>query len=437
MNDLRGRVRLQTDGQLKTGREIVIAALLGAEEFGFGTATLIVMGCVMMRKCHQNTCPVGVATQDPELRKKFTGRPEYLINYFRFMVQEVREIMAELGIRKFDDLVGRRDLLSARSIDHWKAKTVDPRPLLYMPKEAQEHATHCVQSQIHKIHDVPDLTLIEKASPALAMYGRMPVQIELPINNTMRATGTMLSYEVSGRFGEEGLPDDTISCTFRGSAGQSFGAFLAPGITFRLEGDANDYLGKGLSGGRIIVTPPPESTFVPEENIIIGNTVLYGATSGEAFIRGIAGERFCVRNSGAVAVVEGTGDHCAEYMTGGRIIVLGKVGRNFAAGMSGGIAYVLDRDGTFEYFCNKGMVNLSPVREYEDQEFIIERLEKHVKHTGSTVARDILHGWHEYLPKFIKVLPLEYKRAMDEVKLSMIEEKLSRIMEEEQLGVTY
>jgi glutamate synthase (NADPH/NADH) large chain len=437
MNDLRGRVRLQTDGQLKTGRDIVIAALLGAEEFGFGTATLIVLGCVMMRKCHQNTCPVGVATQDPELRKKFTGKPEFLINYFRFMVQEVREIMAELGIRKFDDLVGRRNLLSVRSIDHWKAKTVDPSPLLYVPREAKENATHCVQAQIHKIHDVLDHALIEKSSPALAKDGRMPVQIELPINNTMRAAGTILSYEVSSRFGEAGLPDDTISCIFHGSAGQSFGAFLARGITFRLEGDANDYLGKGLSGGRIIVTPPAGSTFVPEENIITGNTVLYGATSGEAFIRGITGERFCVRNSGAVAVVEGTGDHCAEYMTGGRIIVLGRVGRNFAAGMSGGIAYVLDRDGTFDYFCNKGIVNLTPLREFEDQEFIIECLEKHVKYTGSTVAKDILRNWHEYVPKFVKVMPLEYKRAMDEMKLSMIDEKLARIREEEQLGVTY
>jgi glutamate synthase (NADPH/NADH) large chain len=437
MNDLRGRVRLQTDGQIKTGREIVIAALLGAEEFGFGTATLIALGCVMMRKCHQNTCPVGVATQDPELRKKFTGRPEHLINYFTFMAREVREIMAELGIRKFDDLVGRRDLLAVRTIDHWKAKTVDPSPLLFVPKEAEEYATHCVQDQIHKIHDVIDHTLIERSSPALERYGRMPVQISLPINNTNRSVGTMLSYEVSKRFGEEGLPDDTISCMFRGNAGQSFGAFLAKGITFRLEGDANDYLGKGLSGGHIIVVPPAGSTFLPEENIIIGNTVLYGATSGEAYIRGIAGERFAVRNSGAIAVVEGTGDHCAEYMTGGRIIVLGKVGRNFAAGMSGGIAYVLDRDGVFEYFCNKGMVSLSAVREYEDQEFIIEHLEKHVKHTGSTVARDILHRWYEFLPKFIKVLPLEYKRAMDELKLSMIDEKLARIREEEQLGVTY
>ncbi|MBP7734531.1 MAG: glutamate synthase large subunit [Spirochaetes bacterium] len=437
MNDLRGRVRLQTDGQIKTGREIVIVALLGAEEFGFGTSTLIVLGCVMMRKCHQNTCPVGVATQDPELRKKFTGRPEHLINFFTFMVREVREIMAELGVRKFDDLVGRRDLLTVRAIDHWKAKTVDPSPLLHIPKEASVNATHCVQSQIHKIDDVLDRTLIERSSPALERYGRMPVQIALPVNNTDRAVGTMLSYEVSSRFGEEGLPDDTISCSFRGHAGQSFGAFLARGITFRLEGDANDYLGKGLSGGRIVVIPPAGCAFVPEESIIIGNTVLYGATAGEAYIRGIAGERFAVRNSGAAAVVEGTGDHCAEYMTGGRIIVLGRVGRNFAAGMSGGIAYVLDRDGVFEYFCNRGMVNLSTVREYEDQEFIIEHLEKHVKYTGSTVARDILHGWHEVLPKFVKVLPLEYKRAMDEMKLSMIDEKLARIREEEQLGVTY
>ncbi len=436
-NNLRGRVRLQTDGQLKTGRDIAIAAILGAEEFGFGTSTLIVLGCVMMRKCHQNTCPVGVATQDPVLRNKFTGKPEHLVNFFRFLVAEVREIMASLGIRKFDDLVGRRDLLAVRSIDHWKVKTVDPSRLLYVPDEARRNATRCVQSQIHKIDDVLDRGLIEKSVGALSKYARMPAVIAVPISNTDRAVGTMLSHEVSSQFGEEGLPEDSIQCTFRGSAGQSFGAFLAKGITFRLEGDANDYFGKGLSGGRLIAVPPAGSTFVAEENIIIGNTVLYGATSGEAFIRGIAGERFAVRNSGAIAVVEGTGDHCAEYMTGGRIIVLGKVGRNFAAGMSGGIAYVLDRDGTFEYFCNKGLVLLSPVREFEDQEFIIEYLEKHVKHTGSTVARDILLKWYEFMPKFVKVLPLEYKRAMDEQKITMIDEKLKRIREEEQLGATY
>jgi len=437
MNDLRGRVRLQTDGQLKTGRDIVIAAMLGAEEFGFGTATLIVMGCVMMRKCHQNTCPVGVATQDPELRKRFTGKPEHLINYFQFIAREAREIMAGLGIRNFEDLVGRSDLLSVRAIDHWKAKTVDPSALIHVPDDGEAHATHCVQTQIHKINDILDVTLIQKSSPALSMYGRMPVSIDMPINNTDRATGTMLSYEVSTRFGEDGLPDDSIQCTFKGSAGQSFGAFLAQGITFRLEGDANDYFGKGLSGGRLIAVPPEGSDFIPEENIIIGNTVLYGATSGEAFIRGIAGERFAVRNSGAVAVVEGAGDHCAEYMTGGRIIVLGRVGRNFAAGMSGGIAYVLDNDGTFEYFCNKGMVELSAVREFEDQDFIIELLQKHVKHTSSAVAKDVLMNWHDYLPKFMKVLPLEYKRALDEMRIAQIEAKLARVREEEQLGATY
>ncbi|MGV8059784.1 MAG: glutamate synthase large subunit [Smithellaceae bacterium] len=437
MNDLRGRVRLQTDGQLKTGRDVVIAAILGAEEFGFGTSTLIVLGCVMMRKCHQNTCPVGVATQDPELRKRFTGKPEHLINFFRFLVAEVREIMADLGIRKLDDLVGRRDLLSVRKVDHWKAKTVNPSALLYVPPEAKQYASYCVQPQVHKIDDLLDHKLIAKIKPEMDIKRSEPIVVELPINNTDRACGTMLSYEISSRFGEAGLPDESVVCTFRGSAGQSFGAFLARGVTFRLEGDANDYFGKGLSGGRLIVVPPQGSTFIPEENIIIGNTVLYGATAGEAYVRGMAGERFCVRNSGAIAVVEGTGDHCAEYMTGGRIIVLGKVGRNFAAGMSGGIAYVLDRDGTFEYFCNKGMVDILPLREFEDQEFIIECLEKHLKYTGSTVAKDILRNWHEHVPKIVKVMPLEYKRAMDELKLSMIDDKLARIREEEQLGETY
>jgi glutamate synthase (NADPH/NADH) large chain len=437
MNDLRGRVRLQTDGQLKTGRDVAIAALLGAEEFGFGTATLIVMGCVMMRKCHENTCPVGVATQDPELRRRFTGKPEYLVNYFRFLASEVREIMAELGIRTFDDLIGRRDLLQPRTIDHWKAKTVDASALLHIPEEAKIYKTRCVQPQVHRISDVLDRTLIGYAKPVLDGNSGEPLHIDMPINNTDRATGTMLSYEVSKRFGEGGLPDNTMTFVFRGSAGQSFGAFLAPGITFRLEGDANDYFGKGLSGGRLIAVPPERSGFIPEENIIIGNTVLYGATGGEAFIRGIAGERFAVRNSGAVAVIEGTGDHCAEYMTNGRIIVLGRVGRNFAAGMSGGIAYVLDSDGTFEYFCNKGMVELSAVREFEDQDFIIEYLQKHVKYTASSVAKDILRSWYDYLPKFVKVLPLEYKRALDEMRLAQIDMKLARIKEEEQLGVTY
>jgi glutamate synthase (NADPH/NADH) large chain len=439
LNDLRGRVRLQTDGQLKTGRDIVLAGILGAEEFGFGTAALIVLGCVMMRKCHLNTCPVGIATQDPELRKRFNGKPEHLINYLTFVAAEARELMAGLGISSFNDLIGRTDLIEVRKIDHWKAKTVDPSPLLYTPEAvrdsgpAMNRATYCVQSQIHHIDQVLDRNLIKRAQAALEE--KKQVRIEFPIGNVDRTTGAMLSGEVSRRYGEGGLPDNTIRCTFHGSAGQSFGAFLTRGITFRLEGDANDYFGKGLSGGRLIALPPKGSTFAPEENIIIGNTVLYGATGGEAFIRGVAGERFCVRNSGAIAVVEGTGDHCAEYMTGGRIIVLGKVGRNFAAGMSGGIAYVLNRDGTFEYFCNRGMVELTPILEYEDQEFVKGWLRKHVDYTGSSVALDILDNWHVYMPKFIKVMPLEYKRALQEIELEQIDERLKAVREEEQLEV--
>ena len=435
LNGLRGRVRLQTDGQLKTGRDVVLAAMLGAEEFGFGTAALIALGCVMMRKCHLNTCPVGVATQDPELRKNFRGEPEHLINYFTFMAQEVREIMAQLGIRRFEDLVGRTDLLVQRSVDHWKARTVDLSALLYRPEEAQHHPTHCVEAQQHGIERVLDRVLIEKAGPALRH--REQVSINLPITNADRAVGAMLSGKVARLYGEKGLPDDTIQCTFHGSAGQSFGAFLAKGITFRLLGDANDYFGKGLSGGRLIAMPPEGSTFQAEENIIVGNTVLYGATSGEAFIRGVAGERFCVRNSGAYAVVEGTGDHGAEYMTGGRIIVLGRVGRNFAAGMSGGIAYVLNIDGNFVYFCNRGMVELSPVLDPEDQEFIRTWLRKHVNYTGSTLAQTVLARWHEYLPKFIRVLPLEYKRVLEERKLAEIDRQLANIREEAQLGGPY
>ncbi len=437
MNGLRGRVRLQTDGQLKTGRDIVMAALLGAEEFGFGTGVLIALGCVMMRKCHLNTCPVGVATQDPGLRKRFKGKPEYVINYFTFMVREVREIMAELGIRKFNDLVGRTDLIKTRKTDDWKAGKVDLSGILYRPEEAKTNAVYCVQSQVHKIDKIIDRVIIDKAKQAMDDGKKdFNIYIEMPVQNTDRATGAMLSYEVSSRYGDAGLPDNTIQCTFRGSSGQSFGAFLTKGITFRLEGDSNDYFGKGLSGGRLIAVPPAGSTFKAEENIIIGNTALYGATGGEAFIRGISGERFCVRNSGAVAVVEGTGDHCAEYMTGGRIIVLGRVGRNFAAGMSGGVAYVLDH-GNFDYFCNKGMVELTSVREYDDQDFIIEWLQKHVHYTESPLAKDILKNWYDYLPRFVRVMPLEYRRALDEMKIARIDEKLKRIREEEQLEETF
>jgi glutamate synthase (NADPH/NADH) large chain len=437
MNDLRGRVRLQTDGQLKTGRDIVIAGILGAEEFGFGTGVLIVLGCVMMRKCHLNTCPVGVATQDPELRKRFSGKPEYIINYFRFMAREIREIMASLGVRKFDELIGRTDLLRPRKTDHWKACHVDLSALLYRPLESSSYATRCVKSQHHKIEHVLDRKLVERIRPSLESGKEVNAYVEMPIHNTNRSVGAMLSYEISKHCGEKGLPDDSVVCTFHGSAGQSFGLFLARGVTFRLEGDANDYMGKGLSGGKLIVVPPSGSIFDANENIIGGNTVLYGATCGEAYIRGIAGERFCVRNSGVFAVVEGAGDHCAEYMTGGRILVLGSVGRNFAAGMSGGIAYVLDADGNFEYFCNRGMVELSQVRDFDDQEFIIEMLKKHINYTDSTLAKDIINRWYEYLPKFVRVLPLEYKRALNEMKTAMIDEKLKAIREQEQLQESY
>nr|MBP7902203.1 glutamate synthase large subunit [Spirochaetota bacterium] len=432
LNDLRGRVKLQTDGQMRTGRDIVIGGLLGAEEFGFGTTTLIVMGCIMMRKCHLNTCPVGIATQDPKLRKRFAGKPEHLINYFRFLAEEVREVMASLGIKKFDDLIGRTDLLEVKPNAHWKAKTADPTLLLHRPKEADKYATYCVQNQIHKIDSVLDRTLIEKAKNAIEKKEK--VSFSLPVKNTDRTAGAMLSYEISKRYGDDGLGDETIAVDFSGSAGQSFGAFLAKGVTFRLHGDANDYLGKGLSGGKIVVVPPKGSTFKPEENIIIGNTVLYGATSGEVYIRGVAGERFCVRNSGVTAVVEGTGDHCAEYMTGGYITVLGKVGRNFGAGMSGGIAYVYDVDGNFEYFCNKGMVELSKLDNDEDVNRVKTMIQNHVDNTDSSYARGILADWAFSQSKFIKVIPVEYKRALAEMKMKELDNKLKGIIEEEEIG---
>ena len=437
INNLRGRVRLQVDGQLKTGRDVVIAAMLGAEEFGFGTSLLVVLGCIMMRKCHLNTCPVGVATQDPLLRNRFKGKPEHVVNYFTFMAKEIREIMASLGIRKFDDMVGRSDLLCLRDVNHYKAAHIDPEDILYRPEEAGKYPSYCVSRQVHKIDSILDHKLIERVKGAFGKNSDVNAYLEMPVSNTDRAVGTMLSYEVSKHYGEKGLPDDSIQCTFHGSAGQSFGAFLAKGITFRIEGDANDYFGKGLSGGKLIAVPPAGSTFKAEENIIVGNTVLYGATGGEAYVCGIAGERFCVRNSGAIAVAEGTGDHCAEYMTGGRVIILGKVGRNFAAGMSGGIAYVLDMDGDFEYHCNSGMVELSPVRDYDDQDFIIETLNRHIHYTDSEAAKRIINNWYDYVPKFIKVLPLEYKRALNEMKIALIDEKLKAIREEQMIQESF
>lgn len=424
-NNLRGRVRLQTDGQLKTGRDVVLAAILGAEEFAFGTAALIVLGCVMMRKCHQNTCPAGIATQNPELRQRFTGTAQHLINYFTFMAAEVRELMAQLGIRKFDELIGRTDLVSMRNLDHWKVSKVNLERLLYRPPEAEHNATYCTDTQVHQIDDVLDKQLIELSQAAL--NEKKPVKIELPISNVDRTVGTMLSGEVAKRYGNDGLPEDTIQCEFTGSAGQSFGAFLAHGVTLQLHGDANDYFGKGLSGGKLIAVPPKGSTFIPEENIIIGNTALYGATGGEAYIRGIAGERFGVRNSGARAVVEGTGDHCAEYMTGGCLVVLGSVGRNFAAGMSGGIAYVLNLDGCFTYYCNLEMVELTPTIGRADQKCIKEMLQKHVLYTESTLAKKVLDNWHQYMPRFVKVLPLDYKRVLEE------QDHQARIFQSDQL----
>ncbi len=423
MNNLRGRVKLQVDGQLKTGRDVVIMGMLGAEEFGFSTGALISLGCIMMRKCHLNTCPAGIATQNKNLRKRFLGRAQYVINYFNFIAREIREHMAEVGVRTFEELVGRVDLLEPNpEVGNWKMKNIDFSKFLYMPKEAQIFPIHNTHPNTKNLDDVIDKTLIREANKAIKSGEK--VWIAHSINNVMRTVGAMLSGEISKRYGEEGLPKDTINCTFKGSAGQSFGAFLVKGVNFRLEGDSNDYLGKGLSGGRITVVPPIGSTFEPHRNIIVGNTTLYGATSGDVYIQGVAGERFCVRNSGAKAVVEGTGDHCCEYMTGGRTVVLGTTGRNFAAGMSGGIAYVLDETGDFDYYCNKGLVELSQVEDRADIVELQDMIRKHLLYTQSPLAEKILTNWEEYLPKFVKVIPLEYKKVLNELKLKEVKKKL-------------
>ena len=423
MNNLRGRVKLQVDGQLKTGRDVVIMGMLGAEEFGFATGALISLGCIMMRKCHLNTCPAGVATQNKTLRKRFLGRSQYVINYFTFIAEEIREYMAEIGVRKFDDLVGRVDLLEQNhAVTNWKMKNVDLSKFLNLPEEAQLNPIRNTHPNTKNLDDVIDKTLIRDANKAIK--GGEKVWLAYKIHNAMRTVGAMLSGQISKRYGEEGLPKDTINCTFSGTAGQSFGAFLVKGVNFRLEGDANDYLGKGLSGGRIIVVPPNGSTFAPDKNIIVGNTTLYGATSGDVYIQGVAGERFCVRNSGAKAVVEGSGDHCCEYMTGGRTVVLGTTGRNFAAGMSGGIAYVLDENGDFEYYCNKGLVELGPVEDKADISELQDMIGKHLLYTQSPLAGKVLTNWEEYLPKFVKVIPLEYKKVLNEQKLKEVKRKL-------------
>ena len=413
INDLRSRIVVQTDGQLKTGRDVAVACLLGAEEFGFATAPLVTLGCIMLRKCHLNVCSVGIATQDPELRAQFRGDPDHVINYFRFVAEHLREIMAELGFRTINEMVGRADMLEpAAMLDHWKASGLDLSPILFRPQTPPSVGTYCSQAQDHGLDKALDNELVRLAQPALR-NGR-PVRESLAIRNRHRAVGATLSWEISKRYGEHGLPPETLQFDFRGSAGQSFGAFLACGVQFRLEGDANDYFGKGLSGGRIVVKPPREATFVPEDNIIIGNVAFYGGTAGEAFVQGIAGERFCVRNSGVRAVVEGVGDHGCEYMTGGQVVVLGPAGRNFAAGMSGGLAYVLDEAGDFATRCNPEMVDLFPVQEREDIAILLEAIERHREFTGSDHARRILENFDSLLPRFVKVFPRAYQRVLRE-----------------------
>ena len=424
LNGLRGQVRLQTDGQLKTGRDIISMALLGAEEFAFGTAALIVLGCVMMRKCHANTCPVGVATQDERLRKHFRGHYEYVVNYFRFLAQEVREYLAEMGFTRLDDIVGRTDLIELKpAAPDTKAALLDFGRLLHRVDNGA--ALHNVSAQRHDIDHVPDVSMLSAAREALD--NRREVSLEYAIANTDRSVGAMLSGAVAARYGEQGLPDRTIQVRFKGSAGQSFGAFLARGISFRLEGEANDYLGKGLSGGHISVQPPVRSGFAAEDNTIAGNTLLYGATSGEVYINGRVGERFAVRNSGAVAVVEGVGDHCCEYMTGGRVVVLGETGRNFAAGMSGGVAYVWDKHRNFDYFCNMDMVELSLLEDASARKELHELVRRHYLHTGSELARAMLDDWARYVDEFIQVTPIEYKKVLAEEQMRKLQEKIAEV----------
>ena len=437
LNRLRGRIAVQVDGQMKTGRDVAIGALLGADEFGFATAPLVVEGCIMMRKCHLNTCPVGVATQDPVLRRRFAGQPEHVVNYFFFVAEELREIMAQLGFRRLDDMIGRADLLDMKKgIEHWKAKGLDFSRVFHLPDMPAEVARHHCESQDHGLAGALDHQLIAAAAPALDKG--QPVRLAYRIRNAHRSVGAMLSGTVARRHGHDGLPEDTLHVAFEGIAGQSFGAFLARGITFELQGATNDYVGKGLSGGRIVVYPDPACPAKPEHNIVIGNTVMYGAIEGEAYFRGVAGERFCVRNSGASAVVEGTGDHGCEYMTGGTVVVLGPTGRNFAAGMSGGVAYVYDPDGTFASRCNQAMVTLAPVlaegeqlraekelaaagkgrllhRGRADEAIMRELVERHLRFTGSTLALGMLDTWDASRARFVKVLPNEYVRALSEM----------------------
>ncbi|MDD1607632.1 MAG: glutamate synthase subunit alpha, partial [Methylococcaceae bacterium] len=442
LNKLRGRIAVQVDGGLRTGRDVIIGALLGADEFGFATAPLIVSGCLMMRKCHLNTCPVGVATQDPELRKRFTGQPEHVVNYFFMVAEDVRQWMAKLGFRNLNELIGRSDLLDMnRAINHWKTEGLDFSRIFYKPLVDVSTAVYQTEKQDHGLEHALDHTLIAQAKPALD--DGKPVEIHTPIRNVNRTFGAMLSGEVAKRYGHRGLPDDTIAIHAKGTAGQSFGAFLAQGISIELEGEGNDYVGKGMSGGRIAIYQPKNCPVKPEENIIVGNTVLYGAVSGECYFSGVAGERFAVRNSGAIAVVEGVGDHGCEYMTGGVVVVLGKTGRNFAAGMSGGVAYVLDEAGDFDKLCNLAMVELEPLliedeileatahqggdlethglvdimtdMTRDDARRLKKLIQNHKHYTGSQRAKHILDNWHTYLPRFVKVMPVDYREALKKI----------------------
>ncbi|MEY3505630.1 MAG: glutamate synthase large subunit, partial [Actinomycetota bacterium] len=410
LNGLRDRIVVQADGQMKTGRDVVIAALLGAEEFGFATAPLVVSGCIMMRVCHLDTCPVGIATQNPTLRSRFSGKPEFVVNFFEYIAEEVREYLAQLGFRTLKEAVGHVEMIDARkAVEHWKAKGLDISPMLEVPQNPYNQTPFMSVAQDHGLSEALDNELIAQSQTAIA--DARPVNISIPIRNVNRTVGTMLGYEVTKAWGGAGLPDGTIKIHFTGSAGQSFGAFVPAGIEMRLEGDSNDYLGKGLSGGRIILHPHRESTFVAEENVIAGNVIGYGATSGEIFIRGTVGERFCVRNSGATAVVEGVGDHGCEYMTGGRVVVLGATGRNFAAGMSGGIAYVYDPDGQLPSNVNYEMVELEHVGG-EDEEWLRAAIARHGSFTDSAIAERILAAWTVEVSRFRKVMPRDYKRVL-------------------------
>jgi glutamate synthase (NADPH/NADH) large chain len=426
MNGLRNQVRLQTDGQLKTAKDVIIMAMLGADEFSFGTLPLIVLGCVMMRKCNTNTCPMGVATQNPELRKHFEGRAEYVVNFFTFLAEQVREYLSEIGVHSLKEIIGHTELIEVDTQNATdKQKTIDFDRLLHKPDT--EKALYWDRGEFTKVSGVKDDEIIKAA--AKAIDNGEEITLDYAIKNTDRAVTTMLSGVIAKKYGEAGLPDSTINIKFKGSAGQSFGAFAVRGINLKLEGECNDYFGKGLSGGRISILPPARRSddFHAEDNIIAGNTGLYGATSGELYINGKVGERFGVRNSGAIAVIEGAGDHCCEYMTGGRVVVLGKTGRNFAAGMSGGVAYVYDPDHTFDYFCNMDMVELSLVEDSVSRKELLELIRQHYFHTGSALAGRMLDDWHRYIEDFIQVVPIEYKRVLEEEKMVRLHEKIADI----------